>query len=268
MAMTGDELAELSTTILASPKYRTVAPELIRTLGAEELTKRRNLKEAIKATKNKLHQIAGAYQMGKVDYANWLSRLQQVTAEPGALRATCLEIMAHHASTRERLAVLDKFYATLFAGLPRITSVLDLACGLNPLTIPWMALPADVTYFACDIYQDQMTFLNHALPLLGVNGAAQVCNLLEDYPTPSTDVAFLFKTIPCLEQVDKAIGYKLLEKIDAPILFVSFPAQSLGGRSKGMAGNYEAHFAELVAGKPWRIERFVFKTELVFRVMK
>ena len=265
---TTDSLDQLAASIQESAKYRTVSQVLVRTIGAQELSKRRTLKEAIKATKNKLHQIAGAYQIGKMDYMNWLQPLQQAASDPATLRAMAREIMAHHASTRERLVILDEFYSTLFADLPPIASILDLACGLNPLTIPWMSLPAGVTYYACDIYQDQVDFLQQCFALLGVAGEAQTCDLLQACPSQTVDVALLLKTIPCLEQADKLIGRKLLEEINAPVIFVSFPAQSLGGRNKGMTVNYEQHFQELVNDKPWRIERFAFATELVFRVIK
>ncbi|MCX6050438.1 MAG: 16S rRNA methyltransferase [Chloroflexi bacterium] len=262
------QLDLLISSVQASSKYRTLSPDVVRTIGAQELKKRRQLKEAIKATKNKLHQIAGAYQTGKIEYAGWLQALQQTGDDPGALQTVCREIMAHHASTRERLVILDEFYHTLFAGLPPITSILDLACGLNPLAIPWMPLPAGVTYAACDIYQDQVDFLQQCFVVFGVEGAAQPCDLLQACPTQAADVVLLLKTIPCLEQVDKTIGRKLLDTLNAPILCVSFPAQSLGGRHKGMTVNYEQHFRELVADKPWQIERFDFATELVFRVLK
>lgn len=268
MAAIGEQLAELTMAVRQSAKYKSLPPALVQAIGAQELARRRNLKEAVKATKNRLHQMAGAYQVGKLDYAGWLHHLQATAGEQSAVRKVCSEILLHHASTRERLPILDEFYATLLTGLPRLTSVLDLACGLNPLTVPWMGLPEGVAYFACDIYQDQIDFLNQALPLLGVHGTAQVCDLLADCPTQAVDVAFLFKTIPCLEQADKTIGRRLLDQIQAPILLISFPAQSLGGHNKGMMVNYEEHFQALVAGTPWRIERFAFKTELVFRVMK
>ena len=158
--------------------------------------------------------------------------------------------------------------ADLLPRLPPITAVLDLACGLNPLAIPWMGLSPGAIYHACDIDRDQMAFLAAAMPLFGVSGDAFVCNLLADAPRVSADVALLLKTIPCLEQADKGIGPRLLEAIHAPVVIVSFPARSLGGRSKGMAVNYAAHFAQLSQGKAWRIERFDFQGELVFRVVK
>jgi 16S rRNA (guanine(1405)-N(7))-methyltransferase len=78
----------------------------------------------------------------------------------------------------------------------------------------------------------------------------------------------VLKTIPCLEQLDKSIGRRLLEGLPAEHILVSFPAQSLGGRSKGMVENYEAHFREMVAGLDWQVERYEFKTELAFLIKK
>jgi 16S rRNA (guanine(1405)-N(7))-methyltransferase len=58
----------------------------------------------------------------------------------------------------------------------------------------------------------------------------------------------------------------LLAQIDAPVIVVSYPAASLGGRRKGMVESYGAAFAALVAGQPWRVTRFDFPGELVFRI--
>ncbi|MCL4859588.1 MAG: hypothetical protein KJZ93_09290 [Caldilineaceae bacterium] len=261
------ELDRLVAAISTSNKYRQIAPDLVRRLGAQELSKGRKFKDAVKAAKNKLHQIAAVYHEGAFAYERWLAQLQQAP-DRAALQASCAAIMAHHASTRERLPILDLFYTTLFAGLPPIHSILDLACGLNPLAAPWMGLAGNVRYYAYDIYQDQMAFLNRTLPLLGLQGRARVCDLLQCRPTETADVALLLKTIPCLEQVDKEAGRRLLDGVNAPVVLVSFPVQSLGGREKGMMEHYERHFYELVAGRPWQIDRFVFNTELVYRLRR
>ncbi len=267
---------QLTHNVLTSSKYRHLAPEFVRLIGAQELTKRANLKAATKATKNKLHQLTGAYWQGKPDYAEWLALLQAVKTSKDSpdqklLHTTCRTLMAHHASTRERLPILRNLYSLLFAGLPPVQSVLDLACGLNPLTIPWMNLAPAAHYYACDVNREQMTFLQQALPLLGVTGEAFVCDLLQDRPTQCVDVALLFKTIPCLEQADRAAGARLLRDIQASVLFVSFPAQSLGGRNKGMTATYTSHFEELLAAveePKWQVEQFDFATEIVFRLRK
>ena len=253
---------------MGSANYKHVSPDLVHAIAVQELGKRRTLKEAIKATKNKLHQVGGAYLDGREEYTAWLRALD--TAIQGGnqevLRATCKRVMSHHASTRERLPILDGFYTTLLAELGPVHSILDLACGLNPLTQPW--LPPIEQYYAYDIYQHVMDFLQEWLHLLPLDGHARVWNLVESCPPQQVDVALVLKVIPCLEQVEKRAGFRLLRSINAKHMIVSFPLQSLGGKSKGMATFYEEHFMQLVASETWHIRKVVFATELVFVVTK
>lgn len=264
------QLEKLIQSVLESSKYHAISLDLIRNIGLRELSVRRNLKEAIKATKNKLHQVAGAYLDGKPQYERWADLLTTATQspEPQAVRQACLAIMEHHASTRERIELLDRFYMTILAGLPPIRSVLDVACGLNPLSIPWMPLDRGASYYACDIFSDQMAFVNSCLPLLGVAGGAFTCDLVSAPPQEQVDVAFAFKVLPPLEQIDKGSSLNLLRALNANTIIVSFPARSLGGRNKGMAENYESRFLPMVQAEQWQVERFDFPTELVFRVVK
>lgn len=267
---TQPHLLQLIEAIQSSAKYRHIDVEFIRALGATELEKRRNLKEALKATKNKLHQVGAAYQENTPRYARWLEALRGASraGDPAQLQATCKEIMSHHASTRERLPFLPRFYSEILAEIAPVHSILDIACGLNPLAIPWMPLAPGARYYACDIYQDMTRFLSDCFPLLHIDGEATVCDVIQQCPTRKVDVALVLKTIPVLEQVDKNAGRQLLQSINADHLVVSFPAASLGGkhggRGKNMEANYETHFNELVAGQPWSIQRYSYATELVF----
>lgn len=261
-------LDALIAAVASSAKYRDFAPALIEQVAVQELGKRRNLKEAIKATKNKLHQIAGAYLAEAPNYAGWQQALKECASQGADPRPMLRQWLAVHASTRERLSHLEEFYRLVLAGLPQPQSILDLACGHNPLAVPWMNLAAGSRYFACDIYQSQADFLNEALPILGVQCNAFVCNLLTETPSTVVDLAFLLKTIPCLEQMDKTIGRRLIEQIHADVLIVSFPIRSLGGKDRNMAGNYEAHFHELMEGLPFHYDKILLSNELVFRIFK
>lgn len=265
-----NRLDALVNAILASPKYRSICKELIRHIGAQELHKRRNLKEAIKETKNKLHQVAGAYLDSRANYPLWLNELK-LAAQSGKrdnLLDVCAKIMSYHSSTRERLPILDQFYTEIFTSLPPIHTILDIASGLNPLAIPWMPLAENAQYYAYDIYSDMMDFLAEWMKIINVQGYAKVSDVLQHCPTDKVDVALLLKVIPCLEQIDKSAGSRLLQTINADHLVVSFPVHSLGGRSKGMIEHYEARFQELVKGKRWEIKRLEFSSELVFVVKK
>lgn len=265
-----EALDRLVEDVLGSTKYRGVCPELIRGIGSQELAKRRNIKEALKSTKNKLHQIGGAYFAERADYAAWLDELAENVCrdEQAELQRVCREIMTHHASTRERLPILDQFYHTILADLAPIHSVLDIACGLNPLALPWLPLAENATYDACDIFVPLVDFLNNYLQLMHMQGHVETRDVTQACPTQQVDLALLLKVIPCLEQIDKQAGYRLLHTLNARTLVVSFPVHSLGGKNKGMATYYEAHFRGLVADTTWEIHSFEFATELVFVVQK
>lgn len=176
--------------------------------------------------------------------------------------------MQTHASSRERLPILDEFYTRTLADIAPVQSILDLACGLNPLAIPFMPLSAGATYIACDIYTDLADFFDQALPLLGVSGSALALDVTRTIPPQQVDLALIVKAIPCLEQIEKGIGSSLLKTVKADHVLVSYPARSLGGASKGMRENYAAQFDDLAAGQGWRIKRFDFANELAFLIKK
>lgn len=261
-------VASIVQQVLASRKYRSVAPDLVAQLAAQELAKGRSLRQAVKAVKNQLHQSAGAYQAGAMSYDRWLDELREAytAGEPEALQQVLRRILAAHASTRERLPFLEAFYTEIFALLPPVRSVLDVACGLNPLARPWMPLPATVPYLGLDIYQDQMAFIKEFFALADLAGDARAHNVLAGLPSGVYDLVLLLKTLPCLEQMDRHASQRLLDQVTAPNLVISFPRRSLGGRAKGMDAHYGERFAALWQDRPGQVTRLDFPNELVFVV--
>lgn len=260
------KLERLVTAVTQSPKYAAISPDLIRRVGAREFTVRRSLKEAVKATKNKLHQVGGAYMEARLDYPAMLAELHAAADDPEQLRAVCRNLMRRHASTHERLDVLAEFYATTLGQIEDIRVVRDLACGLNPLAIPWLPFEAPFEYHAYDIYADMMAFLAEFMAIVGVNGRTQTRDILGQPPTQPADLILILKTLPVLEQVEKGAAARLLDALQARYLLISFPARSLGGRRKGMVQNYEAQFMDWIAGRNWQVQRFEFPSELAFLV--
>lgn len=268
--MTSYSLDDLTNAARAGSDYRTLNPELVRWVAQREMPKNRSLKEAVKAVRSKLHQVGGAYlpsALRPAEFGEELSRLGS-NWQNDALHAFCRRMLGLHASTRERLPVVEEFFNVTLGGLAPIHSILDLACGLNPLALPWMPVAKDVEYISCDIYADLLEVLNRFFAHCGVNGKAYECNLVEQTVFPQAQVTLLLKTLPCLEQLDKEIGMRLLDAISSPHILVSFPARSLGGRAKGMPQNYERHFNDLVAGKNWQVQRFEFASELAFLISR
>lgn len=234
--------------VLASRRYRHVDAALVERLAAEETPKSRNLADAEKRTKRRLHQIFGAYT-GQPDYARLLLDLSDAwQGEPDQMaRTACQAAMAVHASTRERLMILDEFYDRIFGitGVP--ATIVDIACGLNPLAVPWMRLPDDAYYVAYDIDSQMLAFVDGALALFGVTHHVEPRDIVSDPPGDVCDLALVLKSVPCLDQQDASAPARILRTIRARQIVVSFPTRSLGGRGKGMARTYRTRFETLLA---------------------
>jgi len=220
--------------------------------------------------RNKLHQVGGAYFRQQTDYNKALADLSNTPDQlhSDSVKSTCIQLMKAHASTAERLPILETFFSTCLASITPVRSIVDLACGLNPLAIPWMPLAKDFQYQACDIYIDMMGFIQKFFDHFNLDGKAAPCDILGKDMHEPTQVAFLLKSIPCLEQIDKSVGSRVLERIQAQNILVSFPVSSLAGQRKGMPAFYKDHFYDLVESKQWKIQEFTFPTELAFLVTK
>ncbi len=263
-------LSEVIEVVQKGKGYEHIHSELVTRVAVQEIAKGRGFKDTVKATRTILHQVGGAYLLHTPPYADWkvtLAGLPSNSTDPD-LRAYCLEKMQYHASTRERLPFLESFYSQALGKENEIESLMDLACGLNPLSIPWIPLKPGANVYLCDIFQDMLAFVDTFRQHLRFSGNSFMCDLTESIPDTPVQVALLLKTIPCLEQLQKNMGGKILDAIRAETLIVTFPSASLGGRDKGMRQTYSARFAELVEGKPWNIQSLEIGNELVYIIRK
>ncbi len=262
-----DAVVEVVAAVLASRRYRSVHPPLVRRLARAQAAAGGSAAEQVKRTKRALHQIFGAYLPKPLRYDRLLAELR-LAASPADTRAVLARAMAQHASTRERLDHLDAFYAALAERLGTPASLLDVACGLGPLASPWWGLSATVEYHAWDIDLGLVGFVGACLEHLGLRAHAAAVDLLEVPQWPTTEVALVLKTLPCLEQQRPGASEALLAAIPAPRLVVSFPTRSLGGRAKGMAGTYARRFEALLSARGWAAESFEVGPELVYLVQR
>ena len=256
--------------VLAKPKYQQISPELIESIAKSELAKGRKGKETQKAILSKLHQVGTAYFSQKQTYSEWEAMLALLPMDmhSSEVKDFCTDVMRSHYSTDERIPILEDFYQTILNRIQPIHSILDLACGLNPLATPWMPVEEDVRYIGCDIFRDMTAFLNVFGKHFKKNMQYHTCNLLEADFNEQVKVAFLLKTLPCLEQLEKGFTENLLRAIPAEYILISYPISSLSGKSKGMQENYTDQFTQLMAAFKWTYEQFEFMSELAFLVKK
>lgn len=260
-----EDVDKFVTQVQESAKYAQLDPDLVRQIALEELRNQKDQRDALKTTRTRLHRLAGAFLAPKIYYAKWLDNLKSIPLDDHeAFKETSKTMMKLHASTQERLPFLDSFFQTCLASIAPVSSVLDLACGLNPLAIPWMPLREDWTYNACDVVEPLVGFLNAYLPLVGQAASAFTCNLLQSIPQHKVQVAFLLKLLPILDQVDPHASLRLLDQVRADHLLISYPSKSLGGRSKGMKKTYAEYFERITSGRKFEIRSFDFPNETVY----
>lgn len=265
-----EQLEKMVKQVQDGAKYRSIHLDLIENIARNELKKGRSWKITVKAIRNKLHQVGSAYQPQGIDYERLHSEMKSLPQDihNQEVRRYLIQTMGNHASTRERLQILDQFYLETLSSLSPIESILDVACGLNPLALAWMPVPSSVQLTVCDIYVDQIEYLNAYFEHFNINGKAYCCDLTQQVPQEKAQIGLVLKTIPCLEQIDKNIGAKILQELPCQNLLVSFPAVSLSGKKKGMRQFYSEHFQTLLHNTGWNVSTFSFPNEQAFLIKK
>ncbi len=247
--MTEREQAALDA-LKASRKYGGICPETADRVFSEELGKHRHLKDADKAARSRLHQISGAFMTP--DQLKTARKLMDAGDLAGALKL--------HASTSERLSLLDALYGRVFEVVGRPGMVLDLACGLNPLYLGSIGLSVR----GIDIGGDQVALVNDWAQRAGWDVSAQAADLSMDVMLPHADLALLMKLLPVLETQRKGAAMALLSRTPAPRQLVTFPTRTLGGRGVGMEQHYTRWFEVNLPETHRILDRFALANELCY----
>ncbi|MBN1348344.1 hypothetical protein JXJ21_02975 [candidate division KSB1 bacterium] len=267
--MDHQQITDLVKIVKSSPKYHAICPDIVYRIVRDNFGRYKKNQQIVQATKRKLHQICGAFDAG-ANYQKFYRTLQESLSGSSKMsfKNACRTVMSSHASTRERLPLLDDFYSQIFRYTGEPETILDLANGLNALSIPWMNLSRQTQYRAYDIDERLVTFTNQYLELIHREPLAFAQDIIEHLPAIRADVVFFLKSFTTFERQVAGFTRRLIETIDCRFLVVSFPVKSLGGKQKGMAENYEALFFDAVEGLDLHIEKISFSAELVYIIAK
>ena len=230
-----DAYADALSRLSASKKYSGVCLSTLERVLEESFARHRKPKDAEKAARERLHGITGAF-MSVEECRRAEQALRQWT--PGD-DASLTEALLQHASTRERLplSAMDALYARIFAVTGRPETVLDLACGLNPVYLAARGLAVT----GVDIQRPATDLINNAMGKQhGLPARAFCADLLTpgSLPEGRFSLALAFKLLPILETQKTGAAERLLRMVDADWLAVSYPTRTLGGRNVGMAAHY------------------------------
>jgi 16S rRNA (guanine(1405)-N(7))-methyltransferase len=155
------DVHELLDEIKSSRKYAGICEETILRLINSEALKCRKSKDVVKSVKNRLHLITGAF-LNETDLIKARRHLDGWNESDPADIARSL--LALHASSRERL----DFYPELLGDIFNVTgagSVLDLACGFNPIAMALNGSCPVTEYFAADIHFEMVELVGRFFSL-------------------------------------------------------------------------------------------------------
>ena len=218
-------MSELKEKLLVCKKYRDVCPETVERIWNECAAKFKKEKDVDRAAREALHGITGAFMTERE------TKTALELAENGDWEA----LLKMHASTRERLPAenLERVTHRILEATGTPASILDLACGLNPIWLIHRFPNAKIT--GIDISGSCVQVIR------AFGGAeAQLGDLLCEIPSQTADIALLFKVLPLLERQKTGAALQVLNRLNAESIVVSFPTRSLGGRDVGM----EKHYSE------------------------
>lgn len=173
------------------------------------------VKVIIKELRAELRNLGGRFQ---ISLKKRLSLLEKEDI-PALLKT--------HSSTAERFYFYPEL-KSLIESL-RISSILDLGCGLNPLALASLR----INYYAADINESDLFlvkkfFEKHSLPGKILIFDLRKVNALQTLP--KTDLCLLFKVLDIIETKSHKIAKTIIEKLRCKYLLISFATCTLSGK--------------------------------------
>ncbi len=280
--------------VLASKKVRHIPRVYVKKLLHTELAKERELRALFsqpaldervfrrKIVKTFLRRIRGLLFERVGVYRSQQSNAQQEIL--GALQRLprpqlqelCEKALRLHASSRERLLFYREVYRQIFflTGVP--STILDVGCGLNPFSLPFMHLPP-LRYTALELNEQDCalveTFFRHLDAKILLEGNVRCADIadpsiLERLSQCSPfDVCFLFKIAEIVERKKGHAFFEgLLRTLPVRYFVVSFSTKTLS--NKPMKKPERRWFMLLLTRLGWTWSSFAIENEVFYVIKK
>jgi len=170
-------------------KYPLLVEKLSNTQSLEEMQKDKDLKTFLKDIRAELNIRYGMFKTQKSKRVPVLLEKLKKEVETNGLSKESIglhrKLLATHKSSMERLSFYPDLYEKLFAITGKPDSILDIACGLNPLSFVYMGFDSkdnhNVQYYAAELSPVDCTELQFYFSFMkkqGLHGNTASCNLL------------------------------------------------------------------------------------------
>lgn len=233
-----------------------------------QFTKSREHDFLIKNMRAELRKVYGAFILKEYEKKNKvLGRLKGADDFEGHM-----ELLKLHKSTNERLNHYQKLYAKIFEDISGKVAILDIACGLNPISNIFIRDKIK-KYYASDISSEDCEFLKEYFDEIDVVDN-EVFSLdlvekdsLKKLSKIKCDVCFIFKTLDGLERVERNVTEKLFKSLSTKLIAVTFPTLSLSGVRE--IKEYRRVWLEKLLGTlGWKWEKTLIENELLYLIEK
>jgi hypothetical protein len=282
-----EHLAVLIAAAKDKKEFRSLDETFVRKIVEEVLRRRPDLKGALeengcnpksavfkdtmKETRAKLREAYGAFRTRTSGKRDTLLQEYQAAANEEEREGILSDLLDSHQSTKERHEEYPTLYEKLLAShVP--TCVLDLGCGLNPLSYPFLG--SKPSYIACDLEGEELRIVATFFAATKVKGETKALDLSRPEThaflgTAKADTVFLFKVADTLERQERGVMGKVIDALQknphVRLVIVSFALQSLGGK-RFRSGGKENWFSRSLDHKGLRWERLEIPGEEFYRV--
>lgn len=205
---------------------------------AEDVTRLSDYRRVIKAVKKQVYYYLRQYHQElskETDLKQRLQELNPISADSARLDDLIADLLSTHVSTQERFPYYETFYQVLFDLLDPPRTILDLGCGLHPLSFPFQqTVHALQLYIAIDKDAGAIETLAMYAPHVEPVHLEPVCADLAtarwaDYVDEQVDLTLMLKLIPVLQRYDKSV-LPHLASVPTRLMLVTASAEAMTRR--------------------------------------
>jgi 16S rRNA (guanine(1405)-N(7))-methyltransferase len=183
------------------------------------------------------------------------------------LRELCIKMLKTHRSSKERLEFYSEIYNKIFSKVDKISSVMDLACGMNPFSYIFIPEYKEKKYICVELNQADCKTINEFFKASGLKGKAVSMDLSKKEninKLPKADVSLLFKMITTIEEKEWILE-ELIKSLKSRYIIVSLPTRTISGKKMKTTGIWINEMAEKLG---YKTENFEVENEIFYIITK
>ncbi|MBN1645179.1 hypothetical protein JW851_04055 [Candidatus Woesearchaeota archaeon] len=229
----------------------------------EKRIRSKEYKEVIKKAREKLRLEYGMFSEGLEEREEILKDIKHAKEKKELIN----KLFLTHQPTKERISIYPFIYQKIFKTTGKPKAILDLGCGMNPVSYPYMKVKA--TYYASELNKNDCEFLENYFKIMKIKGRAFALdlknpNLLKKIPF--VDICFLFKVLDTIEKKGHKLAEEIIKTVKSKWRIVSFATHKLGG--KPMKHSYRGWLERMLERLGYEYKIIKERNEIFYLIKK